>query len=407
MTFVLTTPDIRKFSGVKKTEKRMRNLVLKNTMLLAWFVWLHVTTNASMAFTSLDNCEDVSAMYASQFAQELAQESFENIPPILIMWEQTCGIVEPLFRARTLLMIHDGVFTRTNEPEELFDMAVHFEIRNGLMDDEDAEKRDDYFETYKDYFGYVPINSKFDRETRRFARAMLSVGHHDDLVKAVLTLYSGQSSEFFQILRKGKLSGTVVQENYNLRLKELKRKPELNLGISSGIWIPSSDLRAIGSKPFAGVFVGVKRSRITLNAGFEMRFGTVGEEIYVNLRDTMTLVSHYQGGFLGLETTGMLFESGRFRSGLFMAAGYDIIDLVEEGQDPRGKTLYSPSLAAGIFIGYTFPNQTQLSLKPGIQFLNYKNTGGTSFSGNALNLRLVFSYFENASKSQGLKRLGY
>ncbi len=395
------------FAGVIKKMTGMRYRVFRITLWVTGLILLYLTSFANRVFADQDQCENLSVGYAMQVSQEIAQANFDNLPPVLMVWQQSCGAIEPLFRARTLLMIHDGVLTRENEPENLLEMAINFEIRNGLMDDEDVEKRDDYFETYRDYFGYVPVNSPFDRETRKLANTMLAEGQYDDLAKALLTLYSGRTHDFFQILKKGELEGTVLQESYRKRVKELRGKPEFNLGISSGIWMPTSDLQALGNKPFAGVLVGVKRGRWAVNASFEMRFGTAGDEVFIHSRDTITRAKHYQGGFLGLEATGLVLETGRFRSGLFLTTGFDITDLVEEGQDPRGKTLYSPAIATGFFLGYAFPNRTQLAIKPGIQFLNYKNDGGTPLSGNAITLRLVFSYSDNASRTQGLKRLGY
>ncbi len=222
-----------------------------------------------------------------------------------------------------------------------------------------------------------------------------------------LELYSGQTSDFFMTLKAGGFPQSLLSREYHQRVVYFEQMPELSLGVGAGLWMPFSGLGSIGIKPSLGVQIGARTQRTWYDAVFEFRFGKTREEVNIPIQDTLSPTRNFQGGYLGLEVTRVLAAFQHSQIEIFAGAGYDVIDLVEDAREPTRQVFATPALHVGPAYRYIFPNRFWISIKPGYYFLSHKNKGGSSLDGNAINLRVVVGFSDNARKHQNLKRLGY
>ena len=372
-------------------------------VVLFWALAAFSSENRSQG----DSCRQFAPVYADSVADWLRKDLIERLPALLLDWEHNCGLTEPLFRVRILQLISEGQFPGYLSKEDMLDYAVAFDIRYAILENENIEAREEYFELYAEYFGYIPLNSSLDRQTERWASRMLAMFSREEPEWAWLSLYSGDTESFFLTLREEKYKGAELSEAYKERVAYFQKKPELNIGIGTGIWIPTADLEVIGVKPILDIFAGIKTRNTFYDLVFSMRFGQTQKPFELVARDSIVETRNYQGGFLGIEITRMFLKTGRYETGFYVSGGYDLIDIVEKRQDPVRETFAAAALQLGPVITYNFHNRSRLSLKAGYFLMNHNSTGGSSLQGNAWNLRILFGFSDNARKTENLRRLGY
>ncbi len=378
---------------------------LPGSILLFCALWLYSFDSVS-ARDEPSECQLHAAGYAAQFADLIKNENYSEMPGLLLQWEQICNESEPLFRARVLYLISERRFTEILNEQPILDNAIAFEIRHKLMREAEMQDIDDYFQLYPDYFGFVPMNSDFDRQTQQWARRLQSNVASGNLSYLFLQLWEGQTATFFKTLKAGYFQDTNLAKEYNEKLKENLSLPEFNLGLSAGIWVPTGDLSIIGYHPSIGINLGAKTQNTYWDAIFEFRYGNAHQDVEITVRDSLVTTRNYQGGYLGLEISHIIKRFASETLEIFAGGGYDIIDIVEDELDPQRQTFGSMALHVGIGYRLHFSNRSWLSIKPGYYFLNHKHATGSSLDGNALSLRLIFGFTENARKSENLKRLG-
>jgi hypothetical protein len=356
------------------------------------------------AQTDNGNCETLAPEYATRFSELIKKEAFDQMPSLLFRWEQECPGSEPLFRARTLFLIFEKQF---NLAEQLtLEHATAFEIRHNLIQNENTAVQSDYFNTYPEYFGFIIPGGDFDRQTRIWARRLQSQVAAGSLSFLLLKLYEGETQYFFHTLRDGAFDTTSLAKEYNEKVNENLRRNEINVGVSTGIWIPSGELTLVGVHPAIGVLVGAKTRNTYWDAIFEFRFGNTRYPFEITIQDSILQTQNYQGGYLGLEASRIIkrFESSTLE--IIAGLGYDIIDIVEDSNEPERQTFRSPAANAGLGYRFFFPNRTWLSFKTGYYWLDHSHDAGSPLSGNAFMLKVSYGLSENARKTQNLKRLG-
>jgi hypothetical protein len=354
-----------------------------------------------------ENCSEKAENYSIEVANAMLDGDDEALGQWLFAWEQECGITEPVFRARALQLIAAGQFPGALEGTSFLEQAIAFEIRYRLIAEKSPAERADYFAFHKEYFGYVPINEEFDRQTMRQAARLMNRVSPQSLGYRFLEMYVGEPESFFAALRNGEFEETPLAAEYQNRRDELLRLPEFNIGIRAGMWFPMDELDILGPHPSLGINVGLKRGRNYFDAVFDFRFGKTAYPVSIVLQDTLVKTSNFQGGFLGIEWSRVLVQGSDYNLEIFAGVGYDLIELVEDGQDPGRRSYGSLNFTVGPVYRHIFSNRTWLSIRPAYSFLDHSNPGGSSLIGNAWLFSIAFGYSDNPRKSEGLKRLGY
>ena len=377
---------------------------MKITLWLMIFILLYRPLQAQDISV---NCAEKAENYSIEVAKAMLDSDDETLAELLFAWQQECGFTEPVFRARVLQLIAAGRFPDMLEDVPMLEQAIAFEIRYRLIAEKSPAERADYFAFHQEYFGYVPINEDFDRQTMRQAARLMNRVSPGTIQYHILEMYAGEPENFFAALRDGEFEETQLAAEYRNRRDELLKLPEFNIGIRAGMWFPMDDLDILGSHPSLGVNVGLKKGSNYFDAVFDFRFGKSAYPVSVVLQDTLVKTSNFQGGFLGMEWSRVLVQGSDYNLEIFAGLGYDIIELVEDGQDPGRKTFGSLSFSFGPAYRHIFSNRTWLSVRPAFSFLDHNNPGGSSFGGNAWSFTIAFGYADNPRKSEGLKRLGY
>jgi len=388
-----------------RTSGLVFNLIFKVAFLSVILFFLSNTNGYPSEGPNNDNCSVVSADYAEQISNLIEAGEYGRIYHITKMWEESCGLIEPVFRVKALLKIHHNSFPGELDSQNMLNQAIAFEIRDDLI--ESPQRGKEYFELHPGFFGYIQPGHKFDHHTEQWARRLLLTAARDSISRLFLQLYEGQTEVFFSALKDGHLQGTNLALDYQSKVAENRRLPEFNMGVNSGLWVPKGNLQIIGPKPTVGINLGVKTTNMFIDAVFEVRFGKTNRYVLINLRDTLVSTRNYQGGYLGVELTRILTRGKNGGFEIFAGLGYDIIEIIEDQQiAPEGVIFGSPVVHLGLGYRFHFRNRSWLSIKPGYYFIDHQNPSGSPLSGNAISVRFTFGLSENARKSDNLKRLG-
>lgn len=377
---------------------------MKSTL---WLMIFFLFCQPLQAQIILVSCAERAENYSVEVAKAMIDGDDEELAALLFAWEQDCGLTEPVFRARVLQLIADGRFPGPLDESLLLENAVAFEIRHRIITEESPLVRDFFYEEHEEYFGYVSLNDDFDRQTIRIANRLKNEVEKNTLEYRLLELYSGNTESFFLALKEGSFAETQLAGDYNNRVAELLNMPEINLGVRGGMWFPMGDLDILGTHPALGVKLGVKKNRNYLDAIFDIRFGKAANPVTLVVQDTLVTATNFQGAYMGLEWSRVLVKGSDYEIELFAGAGYDVIDLIEDGQDPERQTFGSFAAYFGPSYRYIFANRTWLSLRPGFYLLNHNHEVGSSFKGNAWSFTVAFGFSDNARKTENLRRLGF
>lgn len=377
-------------------------IVYRNSILLIIAI---IILNISNAFASgLAFKKERSEHFAGQYMKLFNENKLDSVALVLALWERETGINEAVFRAYAIYLASTDKFPGTLLQYGLLEHAVSWEIRYSLIFENTKE---DFFLTHPSFFSYLPIGSDFDQFTINYARRLINRTTEGSLARSFMTLYAGDTKEFFHALPKGEHSTTSLGYEFRERYDELIKMPETNLSVNVGGWMPHGPLAEIGLRPSVGVKVGRMYQRFLADIAFDVRFGDSSNDISIPLTDTIWIdVNNFIGARAALEVSYNLIKWQPNAINIFIGGGYEWIDMVKAWHDRRGKTFESPSACIGLSYRYFFPNRLNIGVSLAYNMLWFENPNGTPLSGNALTVALQISFLENPKKKIGLNRFG-
>jgi hypothetical protein len=383
------------------------NFIKHNRLLInnlkKWLLCLVVLPLFSFA-QHLDVKIEKSDYYSKQFAKFYSENKKDSIAFVLRLWEAETGMNEALFRANALYLVSEGKFPSHLTQFGLIDYATAWEIRYNLMF---KNERDDFFLTHPEFFSYLPIGSDYDRFTIDASRRLLNRQTVGSLSHSFITLYAGDTKDFFKFIADGLHENDLLGAEYVEKCKALMKLPETHIELNMGAWIPQGNLMNIGNRPSLGVLVGRWYPKFKIDLAFDVRFFETNKSIDIALTDTIMLeVANFLGARAAIEGSFSILKVHPYALDIFLGAGYEWIEMVKSPQDRRGEVFDSPSLTAGLTYRYFFPNRANIGISLGYHMLWLDNPKGTPIDGNAFTVALQIGLVENPKKKVGLNRFG-
>ncbi len=352
------------------------------------------------------NCENVAYNSSRLIDSYFAKKKYDSINVVSNKWEEFCGVTEPVFRLKVLSQIQNNVFS-----EEWMDQDYLLNYIFLYLDRLDYAKASNsklVYERYKISFGYIPLNSAFDDLTVIWANSLLERETLKPIEKAFCLLYSNQTEVFWKMMKGLEIAGTKLQTRYQEQTRRASRMWEGNIGLMSGVMVPSGNLlEYIGVKPQFGFQLGYKFNKVQYDLSVLIRPGSAKKEYQIIYQGEPKITDHYLGGYVGLDLAYELSRKKRNEFDVLGGIAYDGFDVVEGDteKDIKGKSINSLNLNFGL--GYRFCGKrfNYLGIQAKYNFVNYKNSGGTNFGGNYISLVLTANLFGNIQKNQMIENL--
>jgi hypothetical protein len=353
------------------------------------------------------NCESVAYNSSRLIERYFEQKKYDSINVVSTKWEEFCGVTEPLFRIKVLHQIQSKTFS-----EEWMDKSYLlnfiFEYQDRLKYAKEKNPKQ-FYESYKVYFGYIPLNSTYDDLTVLWASALLENSDLQPLERAFCLLYSNQTDAFWQMLQDQQIADTKLQEVYNKQALKTKRMADANIGFLTGVMLPFGNFGDIvGVKAAFGFQFGMKMNKMQFDMSMLFRSGNTKQGYSVIYQGQPTMTNYYFGPYIGLDIAYELLRHKRNELDLLLGVGYDAIVSIEGDVDNNVDGLELGTANWNLGIGYRLyakKRKNYLGFQAKYNFVNYLNPGGTDLSGDYVSLVVTANLFGNARKKSNMEKL--
>ncbi|MDZ7607510.1 MAG: hypothetical protein U5K79_18405 [Cyclobacteriaceae bacterium] len=391
---------------------------MKTTLLLFILVFAPIPIMAQRSLeerltSKVIDCEDIAGNSAMAFVDFMNQGYLDSARQVIDFWEGKCGLSEPVMRSKILWTIVADELT-----EEIYGITMLDYIYKYLARLEYTGHGD--FRTVYDnsaaLYGYVPLNSYFDRATVDLAAGITEFDN--DLERLYSLLYSDKIDEFFITLQKPEYAHYLVRYAYDKEVETINKQFSLHFSIFSGAYIPSGNAAILGSHPEFGFSIGAQKDKFTYDLRIAFRWGPTDEPYHFHLSYYDTIpTTYYFGGFIGFDVFYDLVGNGRNK--LLLLGGIAIDGFDTQPYDNNYYSNYYSVLAFNTNFGLMYriflSKGTYLFLSYRYNLVNYNNSLRSgdyagiyeNISGNWHSLNIGIGWVGNKMKHDALKRLRY
>jgi len=363
--------------------------------------------------TKVIDCEDIAGNSAMAFVDFINQDYLDSAKLVIDFWEGKCGLSEPVMRAKILWTIVADELSEEVYGLNMLDYIYKYLARSESIGNNDYRTA---YDLSRAYYGYVPLNSYFDRGTIGIASKIAEFDN--DLERLYSLLYSDRIDEFFSTLQKPEYAHYLVRYVYDTEVASIRKQFNLHFSMFSGAYVPSGNATMLGSHPEFGFSIGAEKNRFTYDLRIAFRWGSTDEPYHFHLSYYDTIQStYYFGGFIGFDMFYDLIEKGRNRLLLLGGIGMDGFDTQPYDNNYYGNTYSVLAFNANLGGMYRlfFSNSGFLFVSYRYNFVNYNdsmhsnNLGGIyeDISGNWHSLNIGIGWVGNKMRNDALKRLHY
>lgn len=199
-------------------------------------------------------------------------------------------------------------------------------------------------------------------------------------------------------------SGTFPseEENYNtIFLKDFQyrsyssfsERSDFNIGIITGIWIPTGKIEILGAHPQFGFFMGGKRCRFEYSLSVLGRFLAAADEYTVKYEGVLYDTTGYFGWYLGMDFGYEIFYRKRNGFLLLAGVGWDAFrsEYIEEEEIPVIRNSFNFNSGVGYRFYYReMESMSYIEVDFKYNFIDYNNPGGTDLAGNAVSVLFIW-----------------
>ncbi len=354
------------------------------------------------------NCRDIAFNSSELIINYYHQGKTDSIEIVLKYWEDNCGISEPLMRMKILLSIEKHAFS-----ESLYDSTIIYHIIN--YDNRKNAKNPNYvYNFYGHYFGYVPLKKEYDNFTVELAEKLKQKQRKNSLELYFCKLYANELEKPIKELRENPAyNNTKLRGYYNKEIEKYIHMPDYHMGFLSGIWIPKGNLELLGNHPVFGFQMGIRKNKMTYDFTIALKFVNSKNDYFILKDGQIDTTNYFLGGYIGLDMDREMFKIGKSEINLLGGIAYDGFDATKTNtydnnpDNDKSNSINSLNLNIGLGFKYFINRNWYVALQGKYNFVNYKNKGGTDFSGNSITITILTGSFMNAIKSYHLDALKY
>ncbi|MEQ8338126.1 MAG: hypothetical protein RIA62_12310 [Cyclobacteriaceae bacterium] len=387
----------------------MRGLIV--CLILLGYYQVSAQIDFENRIRSKVDCEDISFTALSLIPEFYYKDQKDSIIHFIRYWENTCGESHFSKEIRLLYEIERGVFDAKEIDFQFFrhlldqvdyiDYMVFLDTNTQIVNTLSGAEKNEYYQI-----------SEFHLFTSLWALEVLDKNDFSACSdeRDILLAYAGRVEEFFESVSNNACE-SILNGFYITEVSRLKSLGEGEFGVLTGVWKPFNNAATLGIHPTLGVYFGHQKGRTLFDLTMLMRFVKSPSPYAVVYEDSLMSTRHFFGGYVGLDLGYELLQTPTTRLYLLGGIGYDGFDTLESDpdvDDEPSRSIGSLNLNTGVGNKW-FINESMgyLGLEVRYNFVNYRNPGGTDFTGNTLSVRLLFGILGNYAKQTGLKSLRY
>lgn len=353
------------------------------------------------------NCQDISENSSFFIVDYFEKGNIDSCYIILDYWSQKCGNTEPVSRADLLLALALHSYTDALVSVDYIDRMLIYMNRAEQIKNLSLYRERQGFS----YDDFVPLGGDFDQWTTRLAKSLMNEYEAGSSEYLLCLFYSGECDSAFQLLKEKPYQTSTTGKLYDSIVQQTIKIPVLIYHFSSGIWIPTWNLSAMGIHPVIGIGMGAKSDRNSYDFIIDFKF--VDTPDYYMAKRSRTGIAeptrHFFGGYIGFEYSRDMVQTEKNELFYTIGAAYDGFDMFEDDHYNDTETSGTGSYNFNMGGGYRFclGNSSWLSIQSRYNVVDYTISDKFFLSGHHVTIRLTYSYRYNDYRNDRLKRLRY
>lgn len=332
------------------------------------------------------SCEKIALSVTGLIPQFHSENATDTLFSLLSFWQHYCEGPEPLVRFRILYTIETNTFSDDWYPDNILTL---------LYDYEQMVTAEGDLPYYYDYFDreYVLLDEGFSPFTRALAGTLQQYTDLQPVERFFADFYAHEFKKAFRTLESGELKGTRIDSLYRARQHKILTTKRRYLGAYLGLWKPTGNLATLGNHPQIGFFSGSSHNRAVFGFNALLGFGSAANAYHVVTDNTLFTSEHYLSLHIGVD--GGLEIIKTMHNAVIMSVGlayegFEAFSVTQQENYGLSKFVGSFNLNFGLEYRFLSWDGSFFGLQAKYHFVNYRNRGGTDFSGNVATFGLVF-----------------
>lgn len=347
------------------------------------------------------NCWDIWYNAGNFIVKYSADNNLDSIKIIKEYWKEKCGYNEPLMRLDILEAIINKESVEKFLDSNSISKLVWYKNRKNSL-----KEAPENFRRINNWYNYA-LEPSFDSLTINMARS-INIDNLSFTEELFVNFYLDSFNLFFEQVYSAPKANIISKLVY-AQIKKAQNIGELTMGLNSGVWIPFGNLEKVGNHPYLGVFMGGKYKRFILDLNTTFKF-LKSKESYTVLQNNIYYDKNdFVCSYIAIEPSFILFQHNKHNINLLTGIAYDgwAVLFLNKEENTEYQSIGGLNLNFGLGYQFFYSTFGNLGIDLRYNFNNFKNEGGTDFSGNALTLGFRWGFSGNIQKINIYKNLEY
>jgi len=354
------------------------------------------------------DCSDISYNSGLYFIKYIQENKIDSAKYLLQYWESKCGMREPIFRARILLALKQNSYNDTLLNEGVLNYIFNYQIRMDMI------RYSNYYsyDNYSAYYGFIPPGQEFDKYTQEISKALLEYYEPNQIEYLLAEFYGENSDTIFSKIQTKTYPQSILTKEYKKAVDSYVNMAELHISWITGIWIPTGELKKLGSHPELGFQMGAKHKKMNYDITMAFKFVNSPNDYYARRTksdDSLVLTNHFFGGYIGFDIGRDIYSNNGHELQLTGGIALDGFDVFEADKDNDLETVSTWTYNFNLGLGYRYyiKNNLYLGLRAKYNVVDYSLSNVVDFTGNPITVQFIVGGVDNVFRNNALKSLKY
>ena len=345
-------------------------------------------------------CSNAAKKNSLHFVEFMRENSIKSAKIILNQWEATCGLNEPVFRAKILWALKTGQFNDAFFSKNCIEHIFNYQSRMKGINLSGTY----WYDSRKAYYGNVPPGQDFDNYTRELAAELLNTYPRESMEYILAEFYSNNCDTIFQKLQTFANQESTLVKEYKAEVKKYKRKPEIHIAAITGIWVPTGKLSILGVHPDIGFEMGIKKGVINFDLMMTVKGLRSPNNYYARRKPPygeLELTNFFFGGYCGFDMGCDIFVKKGHEIQLIGGIAFELLfPFIDQATR-------SHNFNFGLGYRYYIRNGFYVGMKARYNIVDYTLDKVLDFTGNTVTVHFMIGGVNNRHRNEGLEALRY
>lgn len=354
------------------------------------------------------DCSDIAYNSGLYFIKYVQENNLDSAKYLLEYWETKCGIREPIYRAKILLALKNNEFNDSLFSEGTLNNIFNYQNRMDMI------KYANYYsyDNYKSYYGFIPPGQEFDTYTKNLAKTLLKKYTPETIEYLIAEFYGENSDTIFSKIQTADYGQSTLIKEYEKTVETFVNMSEFHLSWITGVWIPTGDLKKLGTHPELGFQMGAKHKKMNYDLTISLKFINSPNDYYAKRKESgsqLELTNHFFGGYIGFDIGRDIYSKNGHELQLAGGIAFDGFDALEEDKDNdlKSASAWSYNFNFGLGYRYYLTNSFYLGLRAKYNVVDYSLNNVVDFTGHPITIQFIVGGVENVFRNNNLKALKY